>query len=195
MFFSLYINCLTIVDLFEVLVGRDIFSAITPVQGPYKTERLCHPLPLFMAAGTLPNMWHSSCFRMRCLWLTTFGVYARFNSCICFLYMHKNARPGRMHRNWVLSYFADDSCRRREQFRRSLMNTPGRETFYLVWIEYKIASWKVHLLALINLVVITLHGWLLIVFFIIKLPTTWYLVLGTNVQHDVWHRLSEYGRT
>ena len=44
-----------------------------------------------------------------------------------------------MHRNWVLSYFADDSCRRREQFRRSLMNTPGRETFYLVWIEYKIA--------------------------------------------------------
>jgi len=56
MFFSLYINYLTIVDLFEVLVGRDIFSAITPVQGPYKTERLCHPLPLFMAAGTLPNM-------------------------------------------------------------------------------------------------------------------------------------------
>ena len=31
MFFSLYINYLTIVDVFEVLVGRDIFSAIAPV--------------------------------------------------------------------------------------------------------------------------------------------------------------------
>ena len=43
---------------------------MAPVQGLQKTERLCHPLPLFVAAGTLQNMWHSSCFRMRHLWMT-----------------------------------------------------------------------------------------------------------------------------
>ena len=41
-------SLLTIVDVFEGLVGRDAFSAIAPVQGPQKTERLCHPVPCLL---------------------------------------------------------------------------------------------------------------------------------------------------
>ena len=35
-------------------------------------KRLCHPLPLIMAVSMIPNMWHSSCERMRHSWLTKF---------------------------------------------------------------------------------------------------------------------------
>ena len=70
------------------------------------------------------------------------------------------------------------------------MNTPGRETFYLVWIECPIASWKVHLLALIS----PGRDYITRLITIFHIQTAHYLVLCTNVKHDVGHRLSEYGR-
>ena len=42
------------------MIGRDAFSVLAPVLGPYKKKWLCHPLPRFMAVSTIPNMWHRS---------------------------------------------------------------------------------------------------------------------------------------
>ena len=92
----------------------------------------------------------------------------------------------------VIQLAPDDehSCRRREQFHRSLLSTPGREAFYLEWIECQIALWKVHLLALIS----PGRNHITRLISIFRIQTAHCLVLCTNVKHDVRHRLSEYLR-
>ena len=59
--------------LWRPVIGRDTFSALAPVLGPWRKDWLCYPLPLFTAVSTIPNMWHSSCYCMRRSWQTKFG--------------------------------------------------------------------------------------------------------------------------
>ena len=40
------------------MIGRDTFSALAPMLGPYQKNWLCHPLPLFMAVSMITNTWY-----------------------------------------------------------------------------------------------------------------------------------------
>ena len=37
------------------MIGRDTFSALTPVLGPLQKNWLCHPLPLLVAVSMIPR--------------------------------------------------------------------------------------------------------------------------------------------
>ena len=56
------------------VVRGDTVLPPTPVLGPEQNNGLCHPLPLFMPASSILNMWHSCSYRMRHSWLTQFGA-------------------------------------------------------------------------------------------------------------------------
>ena len=56
------------------VIRRNTFSALAPFLVCQPKSWVCHLLPLFMAVGMIPTLWHSSGCCMRHLWLTKFGV-------------------------------------------------------------------------------------------------------------------------
>ena len=53
-----------------------IFAASASPTNRTSTKKLANPLPLFMAVSMTPNMWHSSRYCKRQLWLIQFGAFS-----------------------------------------------------------------------------------------------------------------------